>query len=218
MKSFVVIGLGKFGFSVAEELCRLGHEVLAIDRDEALVQAIADKVTYAAVGDAADPAVLSTLGVEGCDCAVVAIGLDVGSSALVTLSLKELGLPQVVCKAGNPTHQRVLERVGADRVIIPEQESGVKVAQGLAHSNLLNFIEFSEDYGIVEITLPPAWYGKTLKQLDVRAEYKVTVIAVRLAGGGGLQVAPDADYAFQPGDSPFVLGRYQDIDRLEKRV
>lgn len=215
MKTFLVIGLGKFGSSVAQELCHLGHEVLAIDKDAGLVEAIADKVTYAVSADASDPAVLRELEVETYDCAVVAIGMDVGSSALVTLALKEMGLPRVVCKAGNATHRRVLERVGADRVIIPEQESGVKLAQGLVHSNLLNFIEFSEDYGIVELALPPAWQGKSLKQLDVRARHRVTVIAVRGGGSGELLVSPGANYAFQPGDSPFVLGTYQDINRLE---
>ncbi len=217
MKTFLVIGLGKFGASVARELCRLGHEVLAIDRKAELVEAIADKVTYAVTADASDPAVLAELDAGSCDCAVVAIGMDVGSSALITLSLKELGLPKVVCKAGNATHRRVLEKVGADRVIIPEQESGVKLAQGLVHSNLLNFIEFSEEYGIVELTLPPAWQGKTLKQLDVRAKYHVTVIAVRESGSGALCVSPGADYTFQPGDCPFVLGTYRDINRLEEK-
>lgn len=217
MKTFLVIGLGKFGASVAQELCRLGHEVLAIDREAELVEAIADKVTYAVTADASDPAVLSELEAGSYDCAVVAIGMDVGSSALVTLSLKELGLPRVVCKAGNATHRRVLERMGADRVIIPEQESGVKLAQGLVHSNLLNFIEFSEEYGIVELTLPSTWQGKTLKQLDVRARHHVTVIAVRAGASGELCVSPGADYTFQPGDSPFVLGTYQDINRLEEK-
>ncbi len=217
MKTFLVIGLGKFGASVAQELCRLGHEVLAIDREAELVEAIADKVTYAVTADASDPAVLSELEAGSYDCAVVAIGMDVGSSALVTLSLKELGLPRVVCKAGNATHRRVLERMGADRVIIPEQESGVKLAQGLVHSNLLNFIEFSEEYGIVELTLPSTWQGKTLKQLDVRARHHVTVIAVRAGASGELCVSPGADYTFQPEDSPFVLGTYQDINRLEEK-
>lgn len=217
MKTFVVIGLGRFGTAVAVELCKQGHEVLAIDRSEAIVQAIADKVTHAAAGDAADPAVLKALGVRNYDCAIVAAAQDVGESALVTLSLKDLGVPKVVCKAKDATHKRVLERLGADRVIIPEQESGVKLAQGLARSNILNFIELSEDYGIVEVEAPADWCGKTLLELNVRARYDVTVIAVHQGGAEELVVAPGANYVFQPGETAVVLGRYEDINRLNER-
>lgn len=217
MKTFVVIGLGRFGSAVATELCKLGHEVLAIDTNESHIQAIADHVTYAAAGNATDPAVLKALGVRNYDCAIVAVTQDVGVSALITLSLKEMGIPQVVCKARDATHKRVLERIGADRVIIPEQESGVKLAQGLARSNVLNFIELSEDYGIVEVELPADWYGKTLLELNVRARYNVTVIAVHQSGTEKMTVAPGASYVFQAGENAVVLGRYEDINRLNER-
>lgn len=216
-KTFVVIGLGRFGSAVAMELYKQGHEVLAIDTSENRVQAIADYVTHAAAGDAADPAVLKALGVRNYDYAIVAVTQDVGVSALITLSLKEMGIPKVVCKARDATHKRVLERIGADRVIIPEQESGVKLAQGLARSNILNFIELSEDYGIVEVELPADWCGKTLLELNVRARYDVTVIAVHQDGAEKLAVAPGANYVFQPGETAVVLGRYEDINRLNER-
>lgn len=216
-KTFVVIGLGRFGSAVAMELYEQGHEVLAIDTSESSVQSIADHVTYAAAGNATDPAVLKALGVRNYDCAVVAIAQDVGVSALITLSLKEMGIPKVVCKAKDATHKRVLERIGADRVIIPEQESGVKLAQGLARSNVLNFIELSEDYGIVEVELPADWCGKTLLELNVRARYDVTVIAVHRNGEEELAVAPGASYVFQQGETAVVLGRYEDINRLNER-
>jgi len=216
MKTFTVIGLGRFGFALATELYKLGHEVLAVDSDESIVQAIADRVTHAAAGDASDPAVLKALGVRNCDCAIVAAAQDVGKSALITLSLKEMGVPKVVCKAKDATHQRVLERIGADRVIIPEQESGIKLAQGLVRSNVLNFIELSEDYGIVEVDLPAAWCGKTLLELNVRAEYHVNVIAVHQKGLE-MTVAPGAQYVFREGDTAVVLGRYEDINRLNDR-
>lgn len=217
MKTFVVIGLGRFGSALAVELGKLGHEVLAIDTNESTIQSIADHVTHAAAGNAADPVVLKSLGVRNCDCAVVATSQDVGESALITLSLKELGVPKVVCKAKDATHKKVLERMGADWVIIPEHESGIKLAQGLAHSNVLNFIELSEDYGIVEVEPPNAWYGKTLSELNVRARYDVTVIAVHQKGVGKLTIAPGADYVFQPGEVAVVLGRYEDINRLNER-
>ena len=217
MKTFAVIGLGRFGTALATQLYELGHEVLAIDRDENAVQAIADRVTHAASGEGSDSAVLKALGVRNCDCAIVALAQDVGKSALITLALKEMGVPQVVCKAKDDTHKRVLKCIGADRVIIPEQESGIKLAQGLARSNVLNFIELSEDYGIVEVDPPAGWYGKTLLEMNVRAQYKVTVIAAHQKGSDGLTVAPGAGYTFREGESIVVLGRYEDINRLNER-
>lgn len=217
MKMFVVIGLGRFGTAVALELSKLGHEVMVIDTNEAAVQAIANHVTHAAAGNATDPTVLKTLGVRNCDCAILAAAQDVGESALITLLLKELGVPKVVCKAKDTTHKKVLERMGADRVIIPEQESGIKLAQGLARSNVLNFIELSEEHGIVEVDPPADWIGKSLKEVNVRARYNVTVIAVHEKGTEKMTVAPGADYTFCEGETAIVLGRYEDINRLNER-
>lgn len=212
MKNFTVIGLGRFGTAVAEELCELGHQVLAIDTDADQVQRIADQVTHAVAGDARDPAVLNALGVADCDCAVVAVGNDVGSSALITLRLKEAGVPRVVCKAQSHVHQRLLEKLGADRVIFPEHEMGIKTAQGLAHSSVLNFIELSPEYSIVEVDLPEGWNGKTIRELDVRAKYNVNVIAVRQ--GPDINVAPGANCVLSAGDKLIVLGRDTHISAL----
>lgn len=216
MKTFVVIGLGRFGSAVAAELCQLGCEVLAIDAREEPVQAIADHVTHAVCGDARDPAVLRSLGVRNYDCAVVACGNDVGVSALIALNLKELGVSKLICKAQSHTHRKVLEKIGADRVIFPEHETGVKLAQGLSSSNVLNFIELSRDYGIVELAAPRRWLGRSLKDLDVRNTYHVNIIAVRKAGVHTLDVAPGADCVLSPGDAVVALGRSEDIDRLHE--
>ena len=140
MKTFAVIGLGRFGSAIALELSALGHEVMAVDINEEKVQQVADKVTHAVTADARKLEVLQALGLRNFDCAVVAMGGDVGNSALVTLNLKELGIPKVVCKAQSHVHRKVLEKIGADRVIFPEYEMGQKVAQGLSSSNVLNFI------------------------------------------------------------------------------
>lgn len=212
MKNFVVIGLGRFGAAVARELCELGHQVLAMDTNRELVQELADDVTHAVVADGRDPEVLRSLGVKEYDCAVVAIGNDVGSSAMVTLRLKEAGIPQVICKAQSHVHQRLLEKIGADRVVFPEHEMGIKVAQGLAHSNIINFIELSPEYGIVEIDLPGGWSGKTIRDLDIRAKYKVNVIAVRR--GQDINVAPGADCILTNGDKLMVLGEDRNIGAL----
>lgn len=213
MKTFVVIGLGRFGTAIATELCALGHEVLALDGDQEKVQQVADRVTHAAAGDARDPAILRALGVRNYDCAVVAVGSDVGDSALIALTLKELGVEQVICKASSHVHRKVLEKIGADRVIFPEHEMGVKLAHGLSGSNVLNFIELSEDYGIVEIAAPAAWVGKTIKELNVRAEYKVNIIAVRRKNGETV-VSPGGEFLVEAGDVVSTLGGNDDLNRL----
>lgn len=213
MRSYVVIGLGRFGTAVATELCSLGSEVLAIDLDQAKIQAISGQVTHAAVADARDPAVLKALSVSDFDCAVVAIGKDIGASALITLTLKEMGVAQVVCKAQSHVHQRVLEKIGADKVAFPEHEMGVKLAHGLNHSGVLNFIELSEDYGIVEAPVPREWRGKTLKEADVRSRYRVNVIGVR-NGRGEIRVSPDGDYLMSSTDRLFLLGKDRDTEEV----
>ena len=215
MKTFVVIGLGRFGVAVATELSALGHEVLALDGAEENVQKVADTVTHAVTGDARDPAVLRALGVRNYDCAIVAVGDDVGNSALITLNLKDLGVKQVICKAQSHVHRKVLEKIGADRVLFPEHEMGVKLAQGLSSSNVLNFIELSEDYGIVETAVPGVWRNKTIRELDVRAKYHINIIAVRKGKEGELNIAPGADYVLGSGDVVVTLGRNEDINLLQ---
>ena len=214
MKTFVVIGLGRFGTAVATELSSLGHEVLALDDSEENVEKVADKVTHAVTGDARDPAVLRALGVRNYDCAIVAVGVDIGTSALVTLNLKELGVRRVICKAQSHVHRKVLEKIGADRVVFPEHEMGVKLAQGLSSSNVLNFIELSDDFGIVELEIPKSWQHRSIRDLDVRAKHHVNIIAVRKGSTGTLEVAPGGDYVLESKDAVVTLGRNEDINRL----
>ncbi|MEG2000718.1 MAG: TrkA family potassium uptake protein, partial [Evtepia sp.] len=192
MKTFVVIGLGRFGSAVAEELCRLGNEVLAIDKREELVRAIADKVTHAVVGDGQDPEVLRTLGVGNYDCAIMAVSDDLGDSVLITLNLKDLGVKHIICKAKSHVHREVLTRIGADEVVFPEHEIGRKLAGRLTNADILNFIEVSDEYEIVEMNLPKGWIGRSLRTLDVRAKYHINIVAIRGAGGV-MHVSPDAD-------------------------
>lgn len=212
MKTFVVIGMGRFGTAVATELCQLGHEVLALDRDPNVVQRVADQVTHAVAGDARDAAVLKMLGVQNYDCGIVAMGNDVGDSALIALNLKDLGVKTVICKVQSHIHQRVLEKLGVDRVIFPEYEMGVKLAQNLSCSNILNFIELSDTYGMVEIAVPHAWVGRTLAQLNVRAKYHVNIIAVRRADD--MHISPGGEFVLIEGDMAVAVGRDEDINRL----
>ena len=138
MKSYIVIGLGRFGGSLARQLCTLGAEVLAMDVHNDLVQQLANDVTHAVVGDARDKEVLRALGVRNFDCAVIAIGDDLAASVLITMNLKELGAPYIVCKAHDETHRLVLEKLGADRVVIPEQEHAQRLARSMYSHNVLD--------------------------------------------------------------------------------
>ena len=151
MKTYVVIGLGRFGSSLAKQLCMLGAEVLDMDVRSSLVQQLAGDVTQAVVGDAQDKEVLRSLGVRNFDCAVIAIGDNLAASVLITMNLKELGVPYIVCKAHDETHRRVLEKLGVDRVVIPEQEHAQRLGRSLFSHNVLDYIELSEDYGILEL-------------------------------------------------------------------
>lgn len=216
MKTFVVIGLGRFGTAVAAELSALGHEVLAIDAREENVQSIADQVTHAVTADARDPEVLRALAVRNFDCAVVAVGGDIGNSALITLNLKELGVNKVVCKAASHTHRKVLEKIGADRVVFPEHEMGNKLAHALSSSHVLNFIELSDEASIVEVPVPAMWVGKTIREIDVRNAYGVNVIALRRGEKQKFVIAPGGDATLAEQDVIVVLGLDKNINAIQK--
>lgn len=213
MKSFLVIGLGRFGTALVQRLCDQGNEVLALDLREDRVQAVADLVTRAAAGDGRDAEVLRALGARNFDCAVVACSSNVGDSALITLNLKELGVPRVVSKASSVVHRKVLEKIGADQVIFPEQEMALRLARSLDNGDILNFIELSDEYSMVEHLLPKSWAGRSIVDLDIRAKYRLTIIAVRREGE--MTISPGRDFIFQTGDCLVVLGRNDDIQRLE---
>lgn len=214
MKSYVVIGLGRFGSQISRQLCALGAEVLAIDVNSELVHQISGEVTTAAVADGQDKDVLRALGVADCECAVVAIGDNLGASVLATMNLKELGVPYIVCKAYDETHRRVLEKLGADRVLIPEKEVANKLANSLTSPNVLEYIELSRDYGIVEVPAPRSWTGKTIRELNVRARLGVNIIAIQ--HDGQVDVSPSADYLVRSGDVMVLLGDYDALAAVEK--
>lgn len=214
MKSFVVIGMGRFGKEFAKRLCELGCEVLAIDREAELVQPMAAFVTHAVVGDARDKEVLRALGAKDFDCALVAIGDNLADSVLATMNLKELGVPFIVCKAYDETHRQVLLKLGADRVVIPEHEQADRLAKNLSSPNVLDYIELSKEYGIIEIPAPGGWQGKSLKELNVRAKLGVNIIAVKR--GGRINVSPAADYQILEGDIMVVLGDTAALNAVQK--
>ena len=214
MKTYMVVGLGRFGSEVARRLCQLGCEVLVIDRSEELVQQVSAEVTHAVVGDARDKEVLRALGAQDFDCAIVAIGGSLADSVLATMNLKELGVGNVVCKAHDETHRQVLKKLGADQVVIPEQENAYRLARSLSSLNVLDYIELSDDYGIIDVPAPVAWQGKTLKELNVRAKLGVNILAIK--HDGKINVSPGADYPLSAGDILVVLGDTDALNAVQK--
>lgn len=216
-KQFIVVGLGRFGISVAETLSSLGHDVLAIDKDEDVIQDIADKVTHAVQMDATDEYALRTLGVRNFDVAVVTIGSNIQASIMITLLLKEAGVEYIICKGQSDLHKKVLLKIGADRVVLPEKDMGVRVAHNLVSSNLLDLIELSEDYQIIEMNAPAEWIGKTLRSLDVRAAYGITILAIR-DRQDGINISPTADVVIPRGAVIIAVGSNDDLLNLENTV
>ncbi len=214
MKSYIVIGQGRFGSEASRQLYALGCEVLAMDTRGELVQQLSNEVTHAVVGDARDKEVLRALGAANFDCAIVAIGGSLADSVLATMNLKELGVPYLVCKAHDETHRQVLLKLGADRVVIPEQEQAVRLAKSLSSPNVLDYIELSDEYGIIEVPAPKRWQEKSLRELNVRAKLGVNIIAIKR--DKEINVSPAAGYLIREGDIMVVLGDTAALRAVQK--
>ena len=213
MKSYIVIGLGRFGAEIAAKLYECGEEVLAVDTDESIIDKIADRVTKAVACDARDRDVLEKLGAGNFDRAVVAVGSDLAASALITMHLKALNVPFIMCKAHDDTYREILEKLGADRVIIPEREVADKLALGLTHAGVMEYIELSEEYGIVEMEPVSNWIGKSIQELELRTRYGANVIAIRK--GESIQIPPDIQAPIAADEIMVMLGSYEMFDRLK---
>ncbi|MGC7870830.1 potassium channel family protein [Desulfosporosinus sp. SYSU MS00001] len=211
-KQFVVIGLGRFGRSVAQTLSDLGHDVLAIDRNEHAVQLIMHNVTHAVQADAREEETLRALGVRNFDVAVVAIGDDLEANILITLMLKEMGII-VVTKAQSTQHGKVLERIGADKVIYPERDMGIRLAHNLIATNVLDFIELSPDYSIFETKASASFVNKTLGELDLRKNYGITVMAIKKKEDQ-IVVAPGAKAVIEDKDILVFVGNKKSLTKL----
>ena len=171
-KQYVVLGLGRFGSSVALTLNELGYDVLGIDNSEGSVNALASQLTHAVVADAKDEGAMKSLGIRNFDVAVVAIGDDVETNILVTVMLKEMGVPYVVAKAQSALHGKVLEKIGADKIVYPEKDMGVRVAHNLVSANFMDNIELHPNYSIMELKAPSTFAGKTLGELNLNPDLK----------------------------------------------
>ena len=216
MKSYVVIGLGRFGAELATRLYACGEEVMAIDTNGQLVDKIADRVTRAVAADARDIDVLEKLGVENFDRAVVAVGSDLASSSLITMNLKSLNVPFILCKAHDDTYRAILEKLGADRVIIPEREVADKLALGLTHAGIMEYIELSQEFGVVEMEPIPEWVGKTIREMELRTRYGLNVIAVR-NHENAIKIPPDIDTPIEADVIMVMLGKYEMFENLKRK-
>ena len=215
-KQFVIIGLGRFGSSIAKTLYSLGNDVLAIDIDEDIVQEIADSVTHAVQLDATDEHALRSLGIRNFDVAVVTIGDNIQSSVMATLLVKELGVKYIIAKGHSDLHAKVLYKIGADRVILPEKDMGVRVAHNLVSANILDYIELSEDYSIMEIQVLEEWTGRTLNELRLRSKYGINVMAIKR--GDDVNLSPSAEDIVEENDVIVAIGSAEDLSRLEGMI
>lgn len=213
-RQYAVIGLGRFGISVARRLHEAGQEVLGIDINEERVEAADLFVTHAVVADTTEEKSLTSLGIRNFDCVIVAIGNDMQSNILTVVLLKELGVKKVIAKALGKSHGQVLDKIGADWIIYPERDMGERVANQLLSPNMLNYIELSKEYNIEEIMLPPTMSEKSLRELDIRAQYNVSVIA--LVREGEIIISPSPDQKIHKGDILVMIGNREDLADFSK--
>ena len=218
-RTFAVIGLGRFGFAMATTLTDLGHEVIGIDSNEEHVARISDFVAQAVQLDATDEKALRAAGIQDVDVAIISIGERIDSSLLVVMLVKELGIPIIIAKATTPLHGRILEKLGVSRVFFPVRDMAIRVAHSLVVQNVLDYIELSRDFSIVEIPAPRAFAGRTLRELALRTSYGLTLIAIKRAARPGqgdvTVVAPLADDRIEKGDVLSLLGSNERLSQLD---
>lgn len=212
-KQFAVIGMGRFGASVAEALFNLGYEVLAIDQDESRIEAVLHQVTHAVQADCTDEEALRAIGIRNFDVVVVAIGQDIQSSILTSLILKDMGVKMLVVKAQTELHGKALAKIGVDKVIYPERDMGIRLAHHLISPNVLDYIELSNDHSIVEIHVTPKMVGQSLRELDIRARYGCNVMAIKR--NERMNIAPHADDKIRADDVLVVIGSNENLRKFE---
>ena len=215
MKRVVVIGLGIFGFNIAKDLYENGIEVIAIDKDKEVVQKIKDHSTKAIFADGTDRELIESIGIQEDDVVILSFGEDLAASTLITLHLKEMKVKHIIVKAPNEDHKRVLEKVGATEVIIPEREMADKVAKSLISPNVLDYIPLSEDYTICELVPPSSFMGKTIGELHLRSKYHVEVIAIREVLPERIRMVPQADFVIKDSDILVIIGKEGDVRKIK---
>ncbi len=213
-KQYVVIGAGRLGASVAIKLSELGEEIMVIDRIDENIHALADRVTHAVQADATDENALKALGVRNFDVAIVAIGDDIQSSILVTLMLKELGIPLIIAKAQSEHHAKVLYKIGADRVILPERDMGIRLANNLVSASFVDYMELAPNYSVAEIKTKEKWVNKGISELALRSKHKVSLMAIKR--DNDIIITVDPDTLILADDVLIFIGHNDDLIKLER--
>ncbi len=211
-KQYLVIGCGRFGSSVAKKMCQLGNEVMVIDKGEDSINNIAELVTHTAIVDVTEERDLKSIGLGNFDVVIVAISSDIRASIMATVMAKEMGVPKVVCKAKDELQAKVLYKIGADKVVFPERDMGIRLAYNLASENILDQINLDPEYSIMEIVTPQNWVGKTIIELNLRAKYDITVLAVKTQSG--LKVMPSPNYKMQEKNILIIIGNTDKISDI----
>lgn len=215
-KEFVVIGLGRFGGSIVNELVHQGADVMAIDISTERVNEFSQIATQAVIADTTDETVLKQLGIRNFEHVIVAIGDDIQSSILTTLMLKEIGVQKITVKAQNDYHEKVLRKIGADHVVHPERDMGIRIANNMMSNNVLDYLELSDEHSIMEIKANHLLAGHTIIGLDIRVRYGINIVAIKR--NEEIIVSPAADDKINDGDILIVIGADADINRFEKKM
>ncbi len=212
-KQIIIIGLGKFGMSAAKALTKYDCEVMAIDESSNLVDEVASYVTHAAKVNAMDKEALLDLGIKNFDTAIIGIGDDLEASIMIALTLKELEVPYIIAKSRDDMHTRLLTMIGVDRVVQPEQEMAVRMVNSLMHKHLIEKLEFSKDYSIVEMKAHSSWVGKKLSELALRAKHHINVICIKKEPED-VTVFPTADYEIEANDNIMMIAPNKELDKM----
>lgn len=215
-KEFAVIGLGRFGGSVCRELSIEGMNVLAIDIDEDKVNEFKNVASYAVIADSTDEGTLKELGIRNIDHVIVAIGDNIQASILTTVILTDLGIKKITVKAQNDYHEKILNKIGADQVVHPERDMGKRIAHNIISNNILDYLEVSDEHSIVEVKAGKKMLGKSMIDLDIRANYGCNVVAIK--SGKDINVSPNSEDVLQKDDILIVIGADHDISRFEKHL
>lgn len=216
-KQVAIIGMGRFGTSLGEALEERGCQVLAIDRSEEKIGKISDKLTCCVQADCTDSTSLKSVGLRNFDVVVVAIG-EIQASVMAVLHLKDMGIGHVIAKANSEIHAKLLNKIGADRVIFPERDMGIRIAQNIVAPNILDAIELSKDHQLVEWEVKKSWIGKNLRQIDFRRRFGVNIMAIKYHPQGQLDVSPNADKPLCEGDVLIMVGKYTDFNKMAEKV
>lgn len=212
----IVLGAGRFGSALAQKLFKEGLEVMLVDKDYELIQDLANQVTSAVQCDLMDEKAVEELGINNFDVAVVAIGSDLEASIMATLAAKEHEIPRIIAKASSFTQARILKRLGADQVIFPELEMGERLALSIAGSSIADYINFSDEYTLLELKAIKPWWGKSLAELNFHRSYGMNVVAYHR--DGATIIAPMADYTIEKGDKLVLMGSTEDAAKLEQQA